>query len=258
MKKIYIYYFSGSGNTKVIVDSVSNKLESKEYKVDLFPLEKGFKAPEDKTAKIIFAFPANSQAVSPLVWSFFKSLPEVKGIKAYILVTLNESVHIAAPILKLLKKKGYIPKGSCMISMPQCMLELPIDEIKDAERNAKALAKVNGFVDNIVYNKDFFDTEYQGSKFVSFLSRCTVLPWFFMRKMFKFEVDTKKCTNCGLCLKQCPVGNIKQEGYPVHGNKCDFCIRCAANCPNKAVFAKGNEKILIRQPVTKVSDLRIS
>lgn len=245
--RIDVYYFSGTGSTKAIVENISDTLISKNFKVNTYAMENGFQTTDSKASKIVFAFPANSQAVSPLVWRFFKLLPKVNGVDVFILTTLNESVYITKPLYKLLKRKGYIPKAACMISMPKNMLDTPVDEYQDRQRAKNAMAKVQGFINSIVSDAQFHDKEYQGSRIVSFLSRCTLLPWFFMRLVFKLQINKEKCKRCGLCEIQCPVGNITQKEYPIHGNKCEFCMRCAANCTNNAVYIKGKENISIRK-----------
>lgn len=80
-------------------------------------MENGFQTADSKASKIVFAFPAKSQAVSPLVWRFFKLLPKVNGVDVFILTTLNKLVYITKPLYKLLKQKGYIPAclKTCLI-----------------------------------------------------------------------------------------------------------------------------------------------
>jgi ferredoxin len=55
------------------------------------------------------------------------------------------------------------------------------------------------------------------------------------QKYFGFKVDKEKCTKCGLCVKICPVKNIKLDDFPVYGHRCNFCMRCVSWCPQKAI-----------------------
>lgn len=70
-------------------------------------------------------------------------------------------------------------------------------------------------------------------------------------------INKEKCKHCGFCEKQCPVSNIKQEGYPIHGNKCEFCMRCIAHCPQRAVYIKGKEGIVVRKYLTNMDQFSI-
>ncbi len=44
------------------------------------------------------------------------------------------------------------------------------------------------------------------------------------------------CSGCGLCEANCPRGNIVlQNGRPVFGNRCVFCLRCVYGCPRRGI-----------------------
>jgi ferredoxin len=50
-----------------------------------------------------------------------------------------------------------------------------------------------------------------------------------------FSTD-ENCSSCGACQKICPVDNIElQEGRPVWGSDCQFCLACIHYCPREAI-----------------------
>ncbi len=50
------------------------------------------------------------------------------------------------------------------------------------------------------------------------------------------QVDTEKCTACGVCERVCPVGAIQIDGHAViDQNTCTGCAACVAHCPENAL-----------------------
>ena len=57
-------------------------------------------------------------------------------------------------------------------------------------------------------------------------------------RFFGIELHAKKsCTQCGLCVRECPEKNIRmtEEGKIRFGFKCLMCMRCIYNCPVNAI-----------------------
>ncbi|NLM09765.1 MAG: 4Fe-4S binding protein [Clostridiaceae bacterium] len=53
-----------------------------------------------------------------------------------------------------------------------------------------------------------------------------------------------KCVKCGLCQKECPVGALSLEPYPVQNlSKCFSCQKCINICPKHAIYVKGIDQI---------------
>ncbi len=237
MRSISIYYFSGTGNTLKLLDVMKNRFEAEGSNVKLQEIKNANFIIPEKDTLTGFAFPINSQSVSPSVWKFLKSLPKVNGLEVFVLVTLNTSSGIINPLFKLLTSKGYKVKGLCEISMPNNMLQGTVDDKLNKERLESAIIKVEQFSKDLLSDTAKWKSDYKGSGFVSFLSRATPFPWFFMRKLSKFSINDS-CTKCGKCAKGCPVNNISIKNIPVHHHSCEFCMRCAAYCPNKSITVK--------------------
>ena len=55
------------------------------------------------------------------------------------------------------------------------------------------------------------------------------------------EVDSEKCTGCGLCVDVCPVEVIKMEDdiAVVDADGCTDCGACVDECPNDAISLPG-------------------
>lgn len=49
-------------------------------------------------------------------------------------------------------------------------------------------------------------------------------------------VDIEKCTSCGICVRDCPLGAINfQDRVPVVNDKCSMCGACVKFCPEDAL-----------------------
>jgi ferredoxin len=57
------------------------------------------------------------------------------------------------------------------------------------------------------------------------------LPWQPMPK----QVVEEKCTECGICEEECPVGAITLSPLPEFSDRCFDCFTCARVCPENAV-----------------------
>lgn len=240
-REIDVICFSGTGNTKRIVDIMEGVFNQHAILVNQISVRKPYI--HEKGKEILLAFPINSQAVSPYIWKYIKALPNGTSDKIHVVVTLNQSQAILKSLKKILTKKYYNLQGAVEISMPNNLLmgqDTTYERLTEAEELAKC------FANDIIQNQDFWKEEKKGSGFVSFLSRATVLPWVTMRMFNKLETDQSKCKKCGLCVQECPVNNIRMEDFLVHQNNCQFCMRCGAVCKTGAIRFKGKPQYQIR------------
>lgn len=66
-----------------------------------------------------------------------------------------------------------------------------------------------------------------------------------------FRVTAGKCTKCGTCAENCPMGTIirKEDGSVAwrHDGSCASCLRCLHSCPTEAIefgwFTKGKRRL---------------
>lgn len=237
ISNIDFYYFSGTGNTMLIVQKMTEVFRENGYYVNLHRIEHS-NGSEINTDNVIgLGFPVAIFSTYNIVWEFIKSLPEVDGTDIFMVDTLGGySGGLVGPLRHLLEKKGYNPIGACEIVMP-----INIFYIQDVETNRKKIA------DGIKRAEEYANSLIEGKsewKRVPILSDAMNLISIaglkltatnVHQKYFKFKTSQELCNQCGICADICPVDNIIMKDYPVTGNKCEYCMRCVSTCPRGAI-----------------------
>ena len=70
------------------------------------------------------------------------------------------------------------------------------------------------------------------------------------QRWFRIRNEAGRCVSCGRCAVSCPVGNIAMatdaggQARPAFGDRCEFCLKCLALCPQQANrFALNGEHV---------------
>lgn len=234
-----IYWFSGTGNTLLLARKLAATLEGLHVDVRLLPLESSSPHNIDVNRTLGIAVPVAMQGTYPFVWSFVKRLPESRGTLVFFVDTLlGYSGGILYPMKRLLQSLGYTPVGAKEFLMPSnVFLKNGMTEKKQLKIN-KALKKAKRFAERLVEGKANWIDIPGYSNFLSSISRSEGF-WSFCRRLTPPRVDASLCNQCGLCVKLCPIQNIKvsdSNGLPRHDDRCQFCMRCFSYCPQKAAY----------------------
>lgn len=258
IKTIDFYYFSGTGNTLLVVSKMKETFVKNNINVNLFKIENHLSLDTIEIYKdhiIGLAFPVVMQGTYPFVWEFIRKLPKVYGVPIFMVDTMMfYSGGIVGPVKKIVKKKGYIPIGAKEIIMPSNLLVKKLNEKKSKLKINRGIKKAKEYAIKIIAGESRWGRIPIFSSIMSLFSRGHS-SWKLYRKFFKISIDTIKCTKCGLCIKLCPISNIKfnKEGFPNFSDKCVFCMRCYSFCPSEAI--RLNNKDYKRYKAVKASDL---
>jgi ferredoxin len=78
----------------------------------------------------------------------------------------------------------------------------------------------------------------------------------------KDAVVESSCSHCGLCVKQCPAGNIiLKNGKIKFHSSCSACLRCVYSCPKQAIrfrlfrFIKIQEGYNVKRSLSEAGNL---
>lgn len=236
IKIIDFYYFSGTGNTLLVVRKMQEAFIENGVNVNLYRIENINPRNVNLSSTIGLAFPVAVQSTYPFIWDFIKGMPDANGTRVFMVSTLHSfSGAIVGPLKKVLNKKGYKTIGAKEVHMPANLYPLWIDEDKNRRRILKGMEKTKVYAEQLLSGR-------LGWGRVPFLS--DILYFFVSRDIVwrqiakwgqKFEINKDRCTKCGLCVRLCPVKNIELYDYPKYLDKCQQCLRCVMFCPTEAI-----------------------
>lgn len=243
-----ILYFSSTGNNIYIAQSLGGQMlsipqliKNNEYKI------------KDEIVGIIF--PNYYMTLPDIVVKYLKKVE----IDAEYIFTLCSYGSIEEGTIRALKKCNRLLEEKHEISYSNTVLmvdnylpafdmkkekEIKKDEDMDAristikeDIKAKKEQKLSSFIEEEILIQDQQHKEYN-------------------QKIIKLELTENECIQCGICVKVCPRANIKLDGKPIIGDKCEYCFGCVHHCVNNVIrtnIEKSSERFI--NPHIKVSQI---
>lgn len=252
--KIGIFYFTGTGNTAFIAEILKGEFGAENpteiFNIEFFP--DGIKHEQLEPFELfVFGAPIYAFNAPKLFIQFLHKLPKTKGKRAFLF--LNAGGDALAGLeypASILRKKDYNLTNQAVFLMPSNVLvenkNLATGEIilnlfglkykQNIHQMAeKCRTQIKEVVNQILKGEPTLVHVNSAARLVTFLCR----PMFFYLGCPTFEwfVNAdKECTLCNICVKGCPVGNIRIEGGKVKfGSACNMCYRCINICPKQAI-----------------------
>jgi ferredoxin len=240
-----IYYFSGTGNTKWAADKFKDKFKDNNIDIDVVSIENIYEKNINEYDFFIFGTPVHAEVAPKIFKDFISNLPSSdRKINCLLYCTLGAKKAGALDVMRsTLESKGYRVLVQDYIQMPNNYFfgfgkepsESRIKELTErAEKQIQNL--VEGFIEGKRSIKSVFPMHIGISKIIGrqFLK---LLP-----KMSNNLTSTSDCIKCGLCLRNCPKGNITfEEGHAIFHSNCMMCVRCIHICPKNGIRYKGKK-----------------
>lgn len=236
--KVLICFFSGTGNTRRIVERYKESFYKLNISVDLYEIGKDdFLINPNKYDIVGIAYPIHAFNAPSIVLDFAKSLPSLKcDKKLFILKTSGEALAInnisSLKLRKILKKKKLVSTNEYHYVMPYNIIFRHSDNMVYKMWQIATLI-VDIDVKEIISGKDNKLPYFFMGCFISWVFRLEHWGARFNGKRYKVN---DKCIKCKKYIENCPTRNIELiNNQFVFKTKCLMCMRCSFYCPIDAI-----------------------
>ena len=258
INKVKVAYFSGTGSTALVADTLEKELTNRGLSVTKSEIRTGNFPSDDKEDLLILLFAVHAFNAPRIVYEWISSLSNNnRPVPAAVIsvsgggeMTPNTACRVR-PIQKL-EKKNYNVVYEKMVVMPSNwivktddglairlleILPLKVEHIAD-DLQAGIVRRTRPKLLDRIFSRAG-EMEKEGAKFFG----------------QKIRVN-ENCSSCGLCAKKCPANNISMsDNRPTFGKECFLCLRCIYGCSNKALMA-GTFKFIILKDGYDLKDVK--
>jgi len=246
MRSIGLFYFTGTQSSYFVAKALKAELTRRGFQVYMYKLEKVVNGTIEVDTKrfqqIGFVLPIYGFGAPSIVFDFIEMLPMVES-KVFIIRTASDNGWVnqsaSQSMINQLRKKWYdVFYDRIIIISSNWLLDFEEDVTKklfDVMRERK-VPHIAYQIDKGIrrrHNRNFFREVLLG---IVYFGEDKLGAPYFGRSLYA----NKKCTDCRLCEKRCPVGNISFEsGKFKAGGKCLWCMKCVYSCPENAIHSRG-------------------
>ena len=246
-----LFYFSATGNTKLMSKEITKRLTEKGHSVELISIEDSEKINtlNFKNKIIGFGYPVYKFTFPDTFLKFFPKFNELAENNLYFqfstyarftATSFNEfSKKLAKNKFRLIAEQSF-KTPSCGIAARKPKTDYEYETVMFFEDNINL--KLDEFVEKILLNSNKQDVKIVQKRKLMTPIILKIVKDVERTKYPKLQIDKNKCTVCGLCAKKCPDKNLEitQDNIRIIDDEhCLHCLRCMNRCPaNAIVFGK--------------------
>lgn len=255
-----LYYFSGTGNTKWVADRFSEHMAERGLELVVENMEECTGNDVHEYDFMMVGSPVYAEAPAKIVEEFMARLPKSsKGMPCIVYATQGASKSAAVGIMSAsMASKGYDVAQESQFRMPNnyyfAVGKMPT-EIKTSEMITNARCQVERVVESFI-NGERLKNQAGALRMKVGVMSGRMFKRFLPKLSSNFSA-TENCVKCGLCLRNCPKGNITFENSKVvfHAN-CVHCMRCIHICPINVIRYKNKKIVQTQKRMVKTLDLK--
>ncbi|ABW67544.1 EFR1 family ferrodoxin [Desulfosudis oleivorans] len=250
---VYIVYFSPAGTTRMVAQALAHEASTAGYPVvslDLASRSTDVKVVQSRISKgdILFAgTPVYANHPVPVVMDFLAGLSETEGAYAAPFVTFGavSSGVALREMATMAKEKKMTVLGGIKVAARHSMLWQSDAPLGKGRPDEKDMAEVARFAQAVMGKasadgkagplpEDALNYQRQEVQEAAKAAGLHVIK----PMLLPFDVNIDACTQCGLCVENCPTANITLEEGPVFADRCVVCFNCVRVCEPGAISSK--------------------
>lgn len=261
MKSIAIFYFSGTGNTWWVAETLRCYIKEMKHPVEFYSIETIEAVEASKYVEsadhIVFGFPVYGSTAPNNMLEFISNLPDsisnkpVSIFATHALASGDTGLFVGS----ILASKGYKLMQTRHFAMmnnlhvPRFKFIRPRNDYSELDkiihRNKPEVRKLAYEISHDILH--ITGDNIFGHFFGKFQRRHIDRVYASLKREFK--IDGKKCVKCGKCAEICPTHNITSEKDSfIFKNNCVSCLRCYSFCPASAVLIGDDSMDTVKYP----------
>lgn len=244
-----IFYFTGTGNSLYVAKQIGGNL------ISISNIDDSNKKIFEEEA-IGFVFPCYSYEVPRLMSIFFKKHC-FSAQYFFVIITYGNSLgNTLNEFDKLANKKNIkINYFNSVLTIDNFLPLYSIENQLKKEKKKKTEEQIAIIKNDILNRKNI---SLKKENIINKISKYC-LKIFNLNNNPKIDKNFRinsNCNNCRICIKICPLNNIKEKEKIEYQHNCCFCLSCIHNCPQNAVHIKyERSKLRYRNPNIKIEEL---
>ncbi len=242
MKKLGLFYFSGTGNTKLVAGHIGEEFTEMGWEVEVHNIESITTKEELPDMEGFDLIGIGAQVIGYTtprrMNQFLQLLPILqKGRPVFVFRTCGgvaETNYTAShSMIKLLQKKNYDVFYERLFSIGSNWM-FKFDDAIMQQLYEATKRKIKIMCHEVTEGKRrFYETSINLRLKKKLISGVAERIFSLFGKNMKVS---KTCTKCGKCVRNCPCNNISIVGDKLKfKTNCSACLRCVYECPNKAI-----------------------
>lgn len=254
-----IFYFSGTGTTKLAIEYIARKIKS--IKFDFYDMNNSI-MPDIKQYDIL-GFATFAQAFNPpkYVQDFIKNLDKDQGKYAFVINTYGLINGNTLNVLgNLAKSRDYKVIASFALHTPESSPSMIKNKITSENApSEKELIEFNNFIENLDYKIGEISKGNTVKEIPIKINPILAVIGDGLGKsslvsIGEKSVDKEKCMKCKKCQRLCPYNAITfEDQYPKFDEKrCLSCFICYNQCHTQAIYSNKHNEIRYNRPNDKI------